>query len=337
MTKNKTYKALQEEVWDTGICSGCGACVAVCPADALYFSEDSGIVRPVSSGYCKQESDQVPCGACYEVCPRTKPEKVEPLGTYLSTTGARATTEISHKQSGGAVTAILADAFSKGLIDGVITVTEDRWTHKPISILITGAGEMLEHAGSRYNWSVPVLNALKTAVVTKKLTRIAIVGTPCVMQAARLMKESSHDLVRPYGKAIRLMIGLFCTESFNYHPLMEEILKGKHNLPVYEIVRMDVKGKLELTLSDGNIVNIPLKEIDPAIREGCRVCKDFSALDADISAGSVGTPDGWTTLLIRTREGDQFVRSAVQSGMLELMLDTDLSAVTRLAEKKISK
>lgn len=337
MTTNKTYKALQEEVWDTGICSGCGACVAVCPADSLYFSDDPGIVRPASSGYCKQESDQVPCGACYEVCPRTKPEKEELLGQYLFSTGARATTEISHKQSGGAVTAILADAFSKGLIDGVITVTEDRWTHKPISILITSAGEMLEHAGSRYNWSVPVLKALKTAVVTKKLNRIAIVGTPCVMQAARLMKESSHDLVRPFGKAIRLLIGLFCTESFNYHPLMEEILKGKHNLPVYEIVRMDVKGKLELTMADGNVVNISLKEIEPAIREGCTACKDFTALDGDISAGSVGSPDGWTTLLIRTREGDQFVKSAVQSGMLELMPDIDLNAVTRLAEKKISK
>lgn len=336
MTKKKTYTALQEEVWDAGICSGCGACVAVCPADALYVPDDPGIVRPISSGYCKQETDQVPCGACYEVCPRTKPENGELLGNYLSCIGARATTEISHKQSGGAVTAILADAFSKGLIDGVITVTEDRWTHKPISVLVTSAGEMLEHAGSRYNWSVPVLKALKTAVVTKKLTRIAIIGTPCVMQAARLMKDSSHDLVRPFGKAIRLMVGLFCTESFNYYPLMEEILKKKHNIQQYEIVRMDIKGKLELTLSDGNTENIPLKEIESAIREGCKSCKDFTALDADISAGSVGTPEGWTTLLIRTGVGDQFVKSAVHSGMLEVMQETDVTAVTRLAEKKIS-
>lgn len=58
MTKKKTYTALQEEVWDNGICSGCGACVAVCPADALFFPDDPGIMRPVSSGYCKQETDQ---------------------------------------------------------------------------------------------------------------------------------------------------------------------------------------------------------------------------------------------------------------------------------------
>ena len=33
----KSYLDLKSEVWDAGRCSGCGACVAVCPADALYF------------------------------------------------------------------------------------------------------------------------------------------------------------------------------------------------------------------------------------------------------------------------------------------------------------
>lgn len=337
MTKKKTYTALREEVWDAGTCSGCGACVAVCPADALFFSDDPGTVNPASSGYCKQETDQVPCGACYEVCPRAHPAKEDVIGMYLNITGAKATTEISHQQSGGAVTAILTNAFSSGLIDGVITVTEDRWTHKPISVLITSSGELLEHAGSRYNWSVPVLKSLKTAVISKKLTRLAIVGTPCVVQAAQLMKESTHDLVRPFGKAIRLVVGLFCTESFNFYPLMEEILKQKHGIPSYQIIKMDVKGKLEITKDDGSISSIPLKEIEDAIRGGCKTCKDFSALDADISAGSVGTPDGWTTLLVRTQEGERFMHSAVQSNALELSPDVNVSAITNLAQKKISK
>lgn len=337
MTKNKTYTALKDEIWDTGVCSGCGACVAVCPADALFFSDDPGMVKPVSSGYCKQETDQVPCGACYEVCPRTKPKKEEVLGSYIQLTGAKATTEIAHRQSGGAVTATLINAFQAGLIDGVITVTEDRWTHRPKSVLITSAGELQEHAGTRYNWSVPILKALKSAVVTRKLKRIAIVGTPCVVQSARIMKDSSHDLVKPFGKAIRIIIGLFCTESFDYYPLMEEILKNQHNIPPYSITKMDIKGKLDLTLIDGNLASIPLKEIEVAIKEGCRVCTDFSALDADISAGSIGTENGWTTLLIRTDEGKQFFQSAVNAGQLELTNTVDTSAITRLAEKKYNK
>ena len=337
MTKNKTYTSLKEEVWDTGICSGCGACVAVCPADALFFTEGPGVIQPASSGYCKQETDQVPCGACYEVCPRKDIKKDEVIGSYIQISGARATSEISHRQSGGAVTAILINAFQAGLIDGVITVTEDRWTHLPRSILITSTGQLQEHAGSRYNWSVPILKALKTAVVGKKLKRIAIVGTPCVVQAARIMKRSSHDLVKPYGNAIRIIIGLFCTESFNYYPLMEEVLEKKHNISPYAISKMDVKGKLELSLTDGSKTTIPLKEIEDAIKDGCRTCTDFSALDADISAGSVGTEEGWTTLLIRTEEGRQMIQSAVNAKDLELNSVTDIDAIMRLAEKKYNK
>ncbi|PWR70291.1 Coenzyme F420 hydrogenase/dehydrogenase, beta subunit C-terminal domain [Methanospirillum stamsii] len=337
MTKNKTYTALKEEVWDTGICSGCGACTAVCPADALFFSDDPGINHPLSSGYCKQETDQVPCGACYDVCPRTRPKKEEILGSYLHVTGARSTSEIAHKQSGGAVTALLVNAFQSGMIDGVITVTEDRWTHRSISILITSAGELIEHAGSRYNWSVPVLKSLKSAIISKKLKHLAIVGTPCVVQAARLMKESSHDLVKPYGKSIRLIIGLFCTESFDYYPLMDKILKEQHNIPSYTIKKMDVKGKLELSLTDGSQTAIALKEIEPAIRNGCKTCTDFSALDSDISAGSVGTKDGWTTLLVRTEKGNQFVQNAVNSHQLELSDEIDIDAIMHLAEKKFNR
>ena len=337
MDKKKTYTSLKDEVWDEGICSGCGACVAVCPTDALFFNDEPGITHPNHSGYCKQENDKVPCGACYDVCPRAHNDKKDLLGNYLSIKAARSKTEIKYRQSGGAVTAILLNALSSGLIDGVIALSEDRWTHRPVSILITGAGELKQHAGSRYNWSVPILKAMKTAVIDRKLSRLAIIGTPCVVQAARRMTESSHDLVLPFGKRIRLIVGLFCTESFNYYSLMELVLKQQKNIQPYEITRMDVKGKLEITLADDKIESIPLKEIDSAIQAGCHKCTDFTAIDADISAGSVGTPDGWTTLCIRTDVGSCFIQSAEQSGMLEINKEVDIDAINRLALKKSSR
>jgi len=151
------------------------------------------------------------------------------------------------------------------------------------------------------------------------------------------MKTSSHDLIKPYGESIRIIIGLFCTESFDYYTLMEKILKNTHNIPPYVISKMDVKGKLDLNLKDGSFTSIPLKEIEEAIKDGCRVCTDFSALDSDISAGSIGTDTGWTTLIIRTDEGNQFITSAVHSNSLELSGITDLDAIMRLAEKKYNK
>lgn len=337
MAEKKSYKNLTEEVWDAGTCSGCGGCVAVCPADALFFIDEPGINHPSSSGYCKMETDSVPCGACYDACPRTREQKKDTIGSYKQLVQAQATTAITHQQSGGAVTAILIAAMQAGLIDGVVTVTEDRWSHKPSSILVTSAGELIEHAGSRYNWSVPVLRSLKTAIIEKKLTKIVIVGTPCVVQAARAMKNSSNDLLIPFGRSIRLIIGLFCTESFDYHTLMNEILKQKTGITPGQISRMDVKGKLELTLTDGTTKTLTLEEVAQAVRKGCHSCADFSALDADISAGSVGTPVGSTTLIVRTDEGVGFVDNAVKAGLLKASGEVDTTIIEKLATSKLTR
>ena len=118
----KSYLDLKQEVWESGKCSGCGACVAVCPADSLSFAEGENVKSPVSTGYCKQATDSVACGACYAACPRTGEQPSDTLGTYLELVQAKALFEIPRRQSGGAVTAILANALDEGLIDAVVTV-----------------------------------------------------------------------------------------------------------------------------------------------------------------------------------------------------------------------
>jgi coenzyme F420 hydrogenase subunit beta len=133
----KSYLDLKSEVWDIGRCSGCGACVAVCPADSLFFFEGEMVTGPTSNGYCKQATDGVTCGACHAVCPRIGDQPAETLGTYVELLSAKSTFEVPRKQSGGAVTAILANALDEGLIDAIVTVTEDRWTLKPSSVIIT--------------------------------------------------------------------------------------------------------------------------------------------------------------------------------------------------------
>ncbi len=61
--ETKTFKDLKSEVWDTELCSGCGgACVAVCPADALRFAPGGNTDAPVNIGYCKADNDGVPAG-----------------------------------------------------------------------------------------------------------------------------------------------------------------------------------------------------------------------------------------------------------------------------------
>ena len=113
-----------------------------------------------------------------------------------------------HRQSGGAVTAILAQALDDGFLDAVVTVTEDRWhsdRHRwSLHALICSS---TRRAAS--TWWVPLLAALKQAVIEKKYRKIAVVGVPCVVQALTRMRESDNNLLKPYGTAIRLVIGLF--------------------------------------------------------------------------------------------------------------------------------
>jgi coenzyme F420 hydrogenase subunit beta len=333
----KSYLDLKSEVWDTGKCSGCGACVAVCPADAISFAEGEMVTSPRSNGYCKQATDTVACGACYAVCPRTIDQPSETLGKYLDLVCAKAAFDIPRKQSGGAVTAILASALEEGLIDAIVTVTEDRFTLKPSSVIITKSDVLIQQAGSRYNWWVPLLAALKNAVIERKFHRIAVVGVPCAVQAIARIRKSDNDLLMPYAKSIRLVIGLFCTESFDYASLVEGKLRTQYKLEPHEIRKLDVKGKLDVQKEDGSTLNLSLAELKPCIRTGCHYCTDFSSLDADISAGSIGSPSGMTTLVIRTKTGKAFVDSAIRRLKLTISPGADTAAIEKLAVKKISR
>ncbi|KAF1078114.1 Coenzyme F420 hydrogenase/dehydrogenase, beta subunit C-terminal domain [Methanogenium sp. MK-MG] len=336
----KNYENLKEEVWDTGICSGCGACVAVCPADAIIFTHDENGDSPVQTGYCKEVTDSVPCGACYAVCPRTATQdkfRVEKtgLGEYRDIFAAHAGFAVEKRQSGGAVTAILVNALEEGLIDAVVTVTADPWTQRPQSVVITQTEALVATAGSRYAWWVPTLAALKSAVITQKMEHIAIVGVPCAVSAARMMKTSDHDLLRPFGRAIRLIVGLFCTETFDYEMLIRDKIMRELAIEPWQISTLDVRGKLIIECTDNTVREIPLPDLEDCVRRGCQACGDLTAVDADISAGSVGSPDGETTLIVRTPAGVGFIDHALQTE--RLIIETDacsLDGIIHLSQKK---
>lgn len=335
--EEKTYQDLKKEVWETGRCSGCGGCIAVCPADSITFSESGDNSTPVHSGYCKQVTDGVVCGACYAVCPRINPPTTETLGNFIDLLAAKTTRDIPRRQSGGAVTAILANALDTGMIDAIVTIGEDRFTMRPFSVVITSSEQLFHEAGSRYSWWVPFLAALKNAVVNRKYNKIAIVGVPCTVQAVSNIRTSENDLLKPYARSIRLVIGLFCTESFDYEALIVKKLKSEHQIATWDIKKLDVRGKLEVTMKDGSSFSFPLKELDEMVRSGCHHCTDTTSLFADISAGSVGSPEGYTTLIVRNPVGKSFLESAVAAGNLMVSREVDTGAIEKLALAKIRK
>lgn len=109
--------------------------------------------------------------------PNGKPFEGDPR-YVLKQAVAKAELEVPRKQSGGAVRAILTNALEQGMIDAIVTVVEDPWTLRPSSAVITSSEVLFHHAGSRYNWWVPLVTSLKEAVIARKYTNIAVVGVP---------------------------------------------------------------------------------------------------------------------------------------------------------------
>lgn len=63
----------------------------------------------------------------------------------------------------------------------------------------------------------------------------------------------------------------------------------------------------------------------------------FAALKADISAGAVGSPNGYTTLIVRTLVGQHLLESAVASGKLSTTDELNLGIVEKLGTKKLER
>jgi coenzyme F420 hydrogenase subunit beta len=84
-----------------------------------------------------------------------------------------------------------------------------------------------------------------------------------------------------------------------------------------DATKMDIgKGKFWLT-KDGEDSGLAIKETHGYEQAGCNICMDYVAEWADVSTGSVGSPDGWSTVLTRTDDGESIFKAAVDAGLIE--------------------
>ncbi|NIU57219.1 MAG: hypothetical protein GWN67_12790, partial [Phycisphaerae bacterium] len=104
-------------------------------------------------------------------------------------------------------------------------------------------------------------------------------------------------------------IGLMCTESFTYEGLMQRHIQRELGVNLYDISKINIKGKILVTTKSGEIQTVPLAEAKKYTRKGCPPCTDFSSELSDISAGGLGLKD-WTLIVIRTEKGEQLFESA---------------------------
>jgi coenzyme F420 hydrogenase subunit beta len=324
-----SYKDLKRKVWDTDKCCGCGACVGVCPTEALYFDEEPS--HPKSNDYCKVTRDNVPCAACYHACPRADETCSDDFGHIISIYESNSKIQVSDAQAGGVVSSVLAAAFESSSIDGAIVMGVDKWSQVSQPEFVQTPDAVLKAAGSRYVWA-PILKALREAIADRKLHKIAIVGTPCVTSAVRRIQQSNVDVLSIYKNAIRVSLGLFCTEIFTDN-LLEELRVG-FGINAWDIRGFDVKGKLIVKRRDNTTLELPLKDVRSSKKGGCEHCVDFTSEDADLSFGSVGASLGNTVVIVRTEVGEGFLKQAERLGYIELHSGVDMASIAKIGAKK---
>lgn len=357
----KIWGHLFNEVVRANHCMMCGACVASCPINVLYVNNNE---EPVIRGPCAA------CQVCYYSCPRLelpldemeyflfgrtrKPEE-ESLGIYRNVYSARALDEETWHagQDGGTVIALMTHALQIGMIDCFVTsdftksnsvfVLGSGMALKTVPVVGDTAADLLHTAGSKYTHG-GTLGALTDAATSYQNARIGLVGLPCELQGLWRMHTSMQATIKFSGSWIRggrpvLTVGLFCSKVYAHDKLVTEFIQKKHGIDPAKVTRTVIKRNRFKVYTGADIVlDVSIKELEPYMSEPCNYCIDYVAELADISVGAIGSPDGWTTVIVRSELGQKLFDSAVRAKAIEAVpievVKPGLGVVVKLSNKK---
>jgi len=324
----KGWHELEVEIIKTGKCLYCGACGAFCAN--IKFDFDKEI--PIEDGSCK---DVNTCrdgyGLCYNLCPKTGIDQIpialldkwifgnrynRILGHYKEIVSVQLTNKAKEMlpMEAGPVTALLKTAMNAGLIDCSIVTNKDE-NFRPFPIIATNDKELFKSTGYKPSQS-PTLSLVGDAI-NKEFNDIAVVGTPCQIQALRKMQNHPRFDYEAFD-LVSLAIGTFCFGTY-HNQALNECFK-QYNINPNEISKVSTEKSNFKMIFNANeeTKEIPLNLLyNNAIRNACFSCSDYTASFADISVGNIGSEEGWRTLIIRNKRGKQVYDLAIESGILK--------------------
>ncbi|MBD3198108.1 MAG: hypothetical protein GF317_23865 [Candidatus Lokiarchaeota archaeon] len=272
------------------------------------------------------------CGVCYYICPQTEPliklldeqySVKDKIGNIENVIAAKTTQEKIEEigQDGGIVTTSLVYLFEKNLIDAAIVSLYDEEL-KPEPHIIFDKEELFKAAGTRYSISSQILPLKELYNLSLEIQeekgiydidqlRIAFVGTPCQARAIRKMQYLS---IKP-AHVIKYLFSLFCFENFDYYKLYE-ILEKETNVPAENIKKTTIKKNFFVYTKQDEKHEVNIKKLDPAVRNHCHSCDEFTGRYADISVGSSGAPKGYSMIITRTSIGQDIVNLLLSSNYI---------------------
>ncbi len=350
MKKSLGFEGLKRDVVDQDLCSGCGACGAFC--DRIEVDENG----PKLARECTLEVGSVKCsedGTCYDNCPLVSHSRAEldkaafgkiredpALGVYEKIVAVKAKDKeiLKHSQDGGAVTALLQCAVDNGFVTGAsVAPRDEEW--KPNPSIAGKKDEITKAGGTKYARATTPVAFGKNF---RSLRKLAVVGTGCQIEGMRLIHENllkdtfekTKESDRPLGS---LLIGLFCYENFPYSKIKAKVGEV-FKVDIKDVAKTDIiRGKVIVTLKNGEKLTQPVKLFNDIVPESCKLCEDFTATFADISVGSVGTPDGWSTVIVRSKKGLELLELAEKNGYIEVSKEADPEVVRKTSSSKDKK
>ncbi len=317
------------------MCTGCSLCWDFCPRGGLRYealwppSTELGV--PGSGGTTQGRAGAgtaaadpetgITAGAVVRADSSDSYWKItggppgDGLGAVMDAYSVRAGARADDAQDGGVVTALLVAALAGGDIDGALVTRpsddpDEPW--KGVAHLATTAKEIVDAAGSYYNQTMALAELDLSKYDLPPKPRIAVVGTPCEIQGIRAMQSRRWPTGAHRIDSVVLTIALLCTKSFDYQGLMLRLLNEDRGIDLERVSKVDViRGRMIVEYRDGELaVDEPIKNFHGAALKGCDECADFLGRSADLSVGSVGAMDGWSSVLVRTERGRRALDNA---------------------------
>lgn len=174
-----------EKIIEKILCTGCTACLSICPKKAISFIEDSdGFKYPVID-----KDKCIDCGLCKKKCPVLNTKDNDSINDCY--VGFNKDDSEKVKSSSGAIFSLLADYIldNNGIVIGAAFDKENKLKH----VAVESKRDLDKLKGSKYLQSD--LNNIFTYIKEKvKDRKILFVGTPCQVAGVKAVVNNKNLL-----------------------------------------------------------------------------------------------------------------------------------------------
>jgi coenzyme F420 hydrogenase subunit beta len=342
--KKADFAVLKATVIDSGLCTGCGMCVGVCPNRVWELNWVDGDAEPALT-----RNECSACGVCVAVCPgkeiplleleelflgKSRDPLCDEVGIYRTAYKACAGQAAVRDAgaAGGVATALLAYGLDQKRFDGTIVAGFN--AHKPYLAegrIVTDSRELLQHARSKYGGNPPLNAVLSEAVLGQGLSRLGVIGCPCHVHGFRKLQRLGQP--KRLAESLELVFGLFCASQMYFEGTRHLLSEYCGIYALDEIEMIDYRwgawpGRFCVRTKDGREILVDRHEyvyhhlLSAWQRDRCMVCLDHCAEVADLAFGDFWDPKmkpgdpGWTMVIARSDAGQQFFEDALRDGVV---------------------